>query len=228
MCFQVWFQNRRMKDKRQRMAMAWPYGIADPNIYAYIMNAAASLSQYPYPPAAMPSTTPLNYYASLGLQRAAAAYTPYGMHTPLRPRSEMIPGSPLLRAGVPGADPHAAAAAAAAAAASTPCNLNPAVREPLMTSHHQGGILHGHHTPCSASGGDPCTCPGVTGLLYPGCLPTVSTAPPTSIATPTPLLPSRVHTPPSASTPSQSSPPSQPTLFQPYKTDSERAWGMTS
>nr|KAG5695841.1 hypothetical protein BaRGS_006498 [Batillaria attramentaria] len=41
----VWFQNRRMKDKRQRMAMAWPYGIADPHLYAYIAAAAAN---YPY------------------------------------------------------------------------------------------------------------------------------------------------------------------------------------
>jgi hypothetical protein len=34
-----------MKDKRQRMAMAWPYGIADPHLYAYLAAAAAS---YPY------------------------------------------------------------------------------------------------------------------------------------------------------------------------------------
>lgn len=67
-----------MKDKRQRIAMTWPY---DPSIYAYLVNAAAASlqsQQYPYavntnssgsvpPPFAA-------YYASMGLQCAAAAY----------------------------------------------------------------------------------------------------------------------------------------------------------
>lgn len=61
---QVWFQNRRMKDKRQRLAMAWPYGIADPHLYAYIAAAAAN-----YPAYALGSAPhPLGYYpAGLGL-----------------------------------------------------------------------------------------------------------------------------------------------------------------
>lgn len=36
----VWFQNRRMKDKRQRMAIAWPYG--DPQLFALMLNAVAN------------------------------------------------------------------------------------------------------------------------------------------------------------------------------------------
>lgn len=97
------------------MALTWPYGMADPGLYAYIMNAAASLSQYQhqphvappppplasYPPPSPYSTlhpslapsyptnapvgmapggacSPLGLYASLGLQRAAAAAAAYG------------------------------------------------------------------------------------------------------------------------------------------------------
>ncbi|GBN90479.1 Segmentation protein even-skipped [Araneus ventricosus] len=42
----VWFQNRRMKDKRQRLALSWPY--TDPHFAAYLINAA--YAGYPLPP----------------------------------------------------------------------------------------------------------------------------------------------------------------------------------
>ena len=48
---QVWFQNRRMKDKRQKMT--WPCG--DPVLAAYVLQAAAANGAFPglpglYPP----------------------------------------------------------------------------------------------------------------------------------------------------------------------------------
>ncbi|CAH2988155.1 unnamed protein product [Chilo suppressalis] len=55
----VWFQNRRMKDKRQRIAVAWPYAAvySDPAFAASILQAAASSVGLPYgypSPALMP------------------------------------------------------------------------------------------------------------------------------------------------------------------------------
>ncbi len=44
---QVWFQNRRMKDKRQKMTLSWPCG--DPVLAAYVLQAAAASGQLPYP-----------------------------------------------------------------------------------------------------------------------------------------------------------------------------------
>ncbi|KAH3699833.1 hypothetical protein DPMN_074795 [Dreissena polymorpha] len=99
----VWFQNRRMKDKRQRMAMAWPLGIADPHLYAYLAAAAAS---YPY---GIPQPSPINYYNTIGLQRpnlpqtmptspvtsqglGALGLGQYPFPNPLRPRQDPLPG----------------------------------------------------------------------------------------------------------------------------------------
>lgn len=44
----VWFQNRRMKDKRQRMAFNWPYG--DPQMLAYMLSAVAANTYGPSVP----------------------------------------------------------------------------------------------------------------------------------------------------------------------------------
>ena len=43
----VWFQNRRMKDKRQKMAFNWPYG--DPQMFAYMLSAVAASTGYMNP-----------------------------------------------------------------------------------------------------------------------------------------------------------------------------------
>lgn len=81
------------------MAMAWPYGIADPHLYAYLAAAAAS---YPY---GLPQSAPMNYYNTIGLTRPSvptvsppvttAALGPLGQYpfpNPLRPRPEALPG----------------------------------------------------------------------------------------------------------------------------------------
>ncbi|XP_019718996.1 homeobox even-skipped homolog protein 1 [Hippocampus comes] len=59
----VWFQNRRMKDKRQRLAMTWPHP-ADPAFYTYMMSHAAATGNLPYP---FSSHLPLPYYSHLGM-----------------------------------------------------------------------------------------------------------------------------------------------------------------
>uniref|UniRef100_A0A3P9LSD2 Even-skipped homeobox 1 n=1 Tax=Oryzias latipes TaxID=8090 RepID=A0A3P9LSD2_ORYLA len=75
----VWFQNRRMKDKRQRLAMTWPHP-ADPAFYTYMMSHAAATGNLPY---AFPSHMPLPYYSPLGVGAGSApAATPFS--SPLR------------------------------------------------------------------------------------------------------------------------------------------------
>ncbi|XP_018124732.1 homeobox protein XHOX-3-like [Xenopus laevis] len=76
----VWFQNRRMKDKRQRLAMTWPHP-ADPAFYSYMMSHAAATGNLPYP---FPSHLPLPYYSHMGISAGStAAATPFS--APLRP-----------------------------------------------------------------------------------------------------------------------------------------------
>ncbi|XP_069772379.1 homeobox even-skipped homolog protein 1 isoform X1 [Narcine bancroftii] len=76
----VWFQNRRMKDKRQRLAMTWPHP-ADPTFYTYMMSHAAAAGNLPYP---FPSHVPLHYYPHMGMSAASASATsPFS--APLRP-----------------------------------------------------------------------------------------------------------------------------------------------
>jgi hypothetical protein len=74
-----------MKDKRQRMAMAWPYGIADPHLYAYLAAAAAS---YPYGISST-NSNPFNLYTQMGIQRPPNSMTQLPFSNPIRPRSDI-------------------------------------------------------------------------------------------------------------------------------------------
>uniref|UniRef100_A0A3Q3FPI3 Even-skipped homeobox 2 n=1 Tax=Labrus bergylta TaxID=56723 RepID=A0A3Q3FPI3_9LABR len=141
----VWFQNRRMKDKRQRLAMSWPHP-ADPSFYTYMMTHAAATGSLPYP---FHSHMPLHYYPHVGVTAAAAAAaatsaasSPFA--TSIRPldtfralshpysRPELLcsfrhPGLYQSPAGLnsSAAASAAAAAAAAAAAVSAPSASGP-------------------------------------------------------------------------------------------------------
>ncbi|TRY65734.1 hypothetical protein DNTS_005575 [Danionella cerebrum] len=77
----VWFQNRRMKDKRQRLAMTWPHP-ADPAFYTYMMSHAAATGSLPYP---FQSHLPLPYYTPLSSVAAGTASATGGpFSNPLR------------------------------------------------------------------------------------------------------------------------------------------------
>ncbi|XP_013787151.1 homeobox even-skipped homolog protein 2-like [Limulus polyphemus] len=146
----VWFQNRRMKDKRQRMALAWPY--ADPHFAAYMLNAAAAASAGGYPYALTGGAMPFSYYSSLP---PLGRYHPYGL--PVRPQSTFL-SPPYLRPtlGV-GAD-----SVALASGAGGPTN---AVTPTTLSSP-----LSGHFPACGPplpGATDPCRChlftyPGIT------------------------------------------------------------------
>ncbi|KAK9872520.1 hypothetical protein WA026_017987 [Henosepilachna vigintioctopunctata] len=87
----VWFQNRRMKDKRHRMAAAWPYTAVytDPVFAATLLHAAASTLPLHY------SSPPPVYSSHYGRYNP---YQPFG----IPPAAVPVPNVNLNPPGLPG------------------------------------------------------------------------------------------------------------------------------
>ena len=80
----VWFQNRRMKDKRQRLAIQWPYQDA---LTAYLIHCATAANPYQGGPPLLPASHMYPRYSPYSLARAP----PVNMIPPAYAPEPMLP-----------------------------------------------------------------------------------------------------------------------------------------
>ncbi|XP_028900437.2 segmentation protein even-skipped [Zeugodacus cucurbitae] len=123
----VWFQNRRMKDKRQRIAVAWPYAAvySDPAFAASLLQAAANSVGMPYPPYPAPAANPMLAATAMPMPHQYAPYR-YNPYAPM----------PAARPVPPPMQQHHALAAAAATG-------YPSVLSAIAPPHHAYGSFNG-------------------------------------------------------------------------------------
>lgn len=182
---QVWFQNRRMKDKRQRMAVTWPYGIPpDPQIYAYLAAAAAS---YPY---ALPNPATVSY-PSLPLpglyqsQTGSSAFSPLAPQSALKPMFDTLPPFPGSLSASSALDRLSAATSEATSIDSSLSqrykNENPTLGALPSIAGLKTGCPCGLPTCSLSSGLHPSFPASIPSSLHPGFHPSLTTSLPTGI-----------------------------------------------
>lgn len=206
-----------MKDKRQRMAITWPY--ADPAIAAYLLHAAAASGAYsPYLPSSPLSATPWQTAHTQPLQ-----YSP-----PSLPYT--FPQPPSTTRFTPYPRPHTGIISPSYSLPqdSPPLPLSPTLPTPSV--HRPAVYDHMPACPSHASPKDPCMC----GLMYPPGLTSrpspftcnsyhapATHSPPTAPSVTQPAASSSPRRQESPSPNSESSPNTKPSprLFKPYDTE---------